>query len=79
MNDWAHLKGPLCLRKVEKVVKSLGLKSISLQVEEVNNNALEIYKKNGFEEMDRRSYIPFPGADDTGDFILMVKNLTSIC
>ena len=63
------------LRKVEKVVKALGLKSISLQVEEVNNIALEIYKKNGFVEIDRRSYIPFPGSHDTGDFILMMKNL----
>ena len=63
------------LRKVEKVVKALGLKSISLQVEEVNNSALGIYKKNGFEEIDRRTYIPFPGSHDTGDFILMMKNL----
>jgi len=63
------------LRKVEKVVKALGLKSISLQVEEVNNIALEIYKKNGFLEIDRRSSIPFPGSHDTGDFILMMKNL----
>ena len=63
------------LKKVERVVKGLGLKSISLQVEEVNNSALEIYKKNGFVEIDRRPYIPFPGSDDTGDFILMIKNL----
>ena len=56
-------------------MKALGLKSISLQVEEVNNIALEIYKKNGFEEIDRRPYIPFPGSHDTGDFILMMKNL----
>ena len=56
-------------------MKALGLKSISLQVEEINNIALEIYKKNGFEEIDRRAYIPFPGSKDTGDFILMMKNL----
>ena len=56
-------------------MKALGLKSISLQVEEVNNSALGIYKKNGFEEIDRRTYITFPGSRDTGDFILMMKNL----
>ena len=51
------------------------MKRIALQVEEVNEIAFNTYQKNGYIEVDRRPYIPFPGSDDTGDYVLMWKEL----
>ena len=41
----------------------------------VINKTEGYYFNKIFEEIDRRPYIPFPGSHDTGDFILMMKNL----
>ena len=63
------------LGKAENVARNSGTKRIALQVEEVNEIAFNTYQKNGYIEVDRRPYIPFPGSDDTGDYVLMWKEL----
>ena len=64
------------LDKAESVAKTSGTNRIALQVEEVNEVAFNTYRKNGYVEVDRRLYVPFPGSDDTGDYVLMWKELT---
>jgi ribosomal protein S18 acetylase RimI-like enzyme len=63
------------LSKAEEVAKDNGANKITLQVEEVNKIALKTYITNGYKELARRELIPFPFSQDTGDIILMEKNL----
>ena len=63
------------LTYAEQVAKKEGAKKITLQVEEINQIALKTYIKNDYLEIDRRQLIPFPFSEDTGDIILMEKNL----
>ena len=63
------------LGKAENVARDCGTNRIALQVEEVNEIAFKTYQKNGYIEVDRKPYIPFPGSDDTGDYVLMWKEL----
>ena len=63
------------LDKAESVARDSGTNRIALQVEEVNEIAFNTYQKNRYIEVDRRPYIPFPGSDDTGDYVLMWKEL----
>ena len=64
------------LDKAESVAKDSGTNRIALQVEEVNEVALKTYRSNGYVEGDRRPYVHFPGSEDTGDVVLMWKELT---
>ena len=63
------------LARAEEEAKDNGANKITLQVEEVNKIALKIYTSTGYAELDRRELIPFPFSQDTGDIILMEKNL----
>ena len=63
------------LDKAESVAKDSGTNRIALQVEEVNEIAFNTYQRNGYIEVDRRPYIPFPDSDDTGEYVLMWKEL----
>jgi ribosomal protein S18 acetylase RimI-like enzyme len=63
------------LDKAESVARDSGTNRIALQVEEVNEVAFKTYRSNGYIEVDRRPYIPFPGSDDTGEYVLMWKEL----
>ena len=63
------------LDKAESVARDSGTNRIALQVEEVNEIAFNTYMRNGYIEVDRRPYIPFPGSDDTGEYVLMWKEL----
>ena len=63
------------LGKAENVARDSGTKRFALMVEDVNEIAFNTYQKNGYIEVDRRPYIPFPGSDDTGDYVLMWKEL----
>ncbi len=63
------------LGKAESVAKDSGTNRIALQVEEVNEVAFKTYQSNGYVEVDRRPYVHFPGSDDTGDVVLMWKEL----
>ena len=64
------------LGKAESVAKDSGSNRIALQVEEVNEIAFNTYQSNGYVEVDRRPYVHFPGSEDTGDVVLMWKELT---
>ena len=63
------------LGKAESVARDSGTNRIALQVEEVNEVAFKTYQRNGYIEVDRRPYVHFPGSDDTGDYVLMWKQL----
>ena len=63
------------LGKAESVAKDSGANRIALQVEEVNKVAFRTYQSNGFVEADRRPYVHFPGSKDTGDVVLMWKEV----
>ena len=63
------------LGKAETVARDSGTNRIALQVEEVNEVAFKTYQRNGYIEVDRRPYVHFPGSDDTGDYVLMWKEL----
>ena len=64
------------LDKAGSVAKDSGTNRIALQVEEVNEIAFNTYMRNGYIEVDRRPYVHFPGSEDTGDVVLMWKELT---
>lgn len=64
------------LDKAESVARDSGTNRIALQVEEVNEVAFKTYRSNGYVEVDRRPYVHFPGSKDTGDVVLMWKELT---
>ena len=64
------------LDKAESVAMDSGTNRIALQVEEVNEVAFKTYRSNGYVEVDRRPYVQFPGSEDTGDVVLMWKELT---
>jgi hypothetical protein len=36
----------------------------------VNEGAYRLYRRLGFREWERRPFVPFPGSDETGDWIL---------
>jgi len=63
------------LARAEEEAKATGAKKITLQVEEINQIALKTYTINGYSELGRRELIPFPFSQDTGDIILLGKNL----
>ena len=63
------------LARAEEEAKASGAKKITLQVEEINQIALKTYTSNGYAELARRELIPFPFSQDSGDIILMGKNL----
>ena len=63
------------MARAEEEAKAIGAKKITLQVEEINQIALKTYTSNGYAELARRELIPFPFSKDTGDIILMEKNL----
>ena len=63
------------LDKAELVAQEAGANRIALQVEEINEVAVNIYQMNRYFELARRPYVSFPGSDDSGDYILMCKQL----
>ncbi len=64
------------LLKAEQVALEHSAKKITLQVEQVNNIAMKAYLANGYQEVGRREFIPFPFSNDSGDLILMEKTLS---
>jgi ribosomal protein S18 acetylase RimI-like enzyme len=50
---------------------------MALTVNSANKEALALYLQTGFSEMARRQYIAFPGSPDSGEWILLSKELIS--
>ena len=67
--------GPVLMSKAFDAARAAGHKRIVLQVESPNVGAIALYRKCGFAEWERRTYVPFPGSDDSGDWILMFRDL----
>ena len=67
--------GPALITRACEAARSARHSRIVLQVESPNSGAIALYRKCGFAEWERRPFVPFPGSDDSGDWILMVKDL----
>lgn len=67
--------GPPLIARACEVARDAGHRRIALEVESPNTGAIGLYRKCGFVEWERRIFVPFPGSDDEGDWILMVKDL----
>jgi ribosomal protein S18 acetylase RimI-like enzyme len=63
------------LTEAEAAARASGAQRIVLQVEEINQTAVIAYQRAGYHEWTRRPYVSFPGSDDSGDWILMAKDL----
>lgn len=50
---------------------------MALTVSSENRQALALYLRNGFTEAARRRYIAFPGSSESGDWILLARDLPS--
>ena len=67
--------GPNLIERACEAARDAGHRRIALEVESPNLGAISLYRKCGFVEWERRTYVPFPGSDDEGDWILMAKDL----
>lgn len=67
--------GKLLLAEAEVCARAMRKDRLTLMVGSFNRRAYNLYLRAGFEEWDRRPFAPFPGSDESGEWILMVKNL----
>lgn len=67
--------GKLLLAEAEACARAMQKDRLTLMVGSFNPKAYNLYRQTGFEEWDRRPFSPFPGSDEPGEWILMVKNL----
>lgn len=67
--------GPALVARACQAARDAGHRRIALQVESPNTGAIALYRRCGFTEWQRRVFVPFPGSDDEGDWILMCKDL----
>lgn len=67
--------GTTLIEVAERKARQSGVEKLSLMVGSFNKRARELYERMGFTEWDRREFIPFPGADSEGFWILMVKRI----
>lgn len=67
--------GAALLAKAEQLARAQGLSRLSLITESFNTGARRFYLRDGFLDAARRPFVPFPGANEEGDWTLMVKDL----
>ena len=48
---------------------------MTLMVGSFNSGARRLYERFGFHEAGRRPFVPFPGSDPEGEWMLMVLDL----
>jgi ribosomal protein S18 acetylase RimI-like enzyme len=68
--------GRAMLADAEMLARASEADRITLMVGSFNTGARELYQQIGYAEWDRRPFLPFPGSDADGDWILMRKDLT---
>ena len=68
--------GTALLDKAADLARAANARQMSLIVETFNPDAKRLYDRYGFRDWDHRRFIAFPGCEDEGDLILMVKDLT---
>jgi RimJ/RimL family protein N-acetyltransferase len=61
--------------EAERLATEAAVDRITLLVASVNEGAYRLYRRLGFQEWERRPFVPFPGSDEAGDWILMVRDL----
>ena len=69
--------GTAMLDKAADLARAAKVRQMSLIVETFNPDAKRLYDRYGFRELARRRFIRFPGCEDEGDLVLMVKDLTA--
>ncbi len=67
--------GRTMLAEAEALARAAGADRITLMVGSFNTGGRAIYQQAGYAEWDRRAFLPFPGSDAEGDWILMRKDL----
>jgi ribosomal protein S18 acetylase RimI-like enzyme len=67
--------GRALLDEAERLAHAAGIDRVTLLVGSFNDGAHRLYERVGFAEWERRTFVPFPGSDPQGDWILMVKEL----
>jgi ribosomal protein S18 acetylase RimI-like enzyme len=67
--------GQRLLDQADSLARQAGLSRITLITESFNARAIAAYLRHGYREWDRRTFIPFAGTDEEGDWMLMVKDL----
>ena len=67
--------GKALLAEAESLARAANMNRLTLMVGSFNARAYDVYQQAGFKEWARRPFIAFPGSDEPGEWILMVKNL----
>lgn len=67
--------GQILLDQADSLARQAGRSRITLITESFNARAIAAYLRHGYREWDRRTFIPFAGTDEEGDWVLMVKDL----
>ncbi len=67
--------GTALLDKAADLARGHGLSRLSLITESFNTGARRFYLRHGFSDLAQRRFVPFPGANEAGDWTLMVKGL----
>jgi ribosomal protein S18 acetylase RimI-like enzyme len=67
--------GKLMLAEAEAQARQNGAADLTLMVGSFNTGAHRLYLGFGFVEQARRPFMPFPGSDSDGEWILMGKSL----
>lgn len=68
--------GKVLLAETEARARAAGSDRLTLMVGSFNPRAYALYRQTGFVEWDRRPFVPFPGSDTPGEWILMVRELS---
>ncbi|MGY9050268.1 MAG: GNAT family N-acetyltransferase, partial [Rhodobacterales bacterium] len=67
--------GSALLAKAEELARDAGCRQLTLMVGSFNAGAHRLYLRCGFREWDRRGFVPFDRSDQSGEWILMVRDL----
>src|SRR5262245_23579060 len=67
--------GTTMLQHAEKLAKDAGYNQLSIIVLSDNTSALRLYERFGFNESARKPFIPFPPSQDTGEWVLLKKQI----
>jgi ribosomal protein S18 acetylase RimI-like enzyme len=67
--------GSRLLRHAEDLADAAGARRMSLIVDSGNDSARRLYERTGYREETRRPMVPFPGSTESGDWVLMAKEI----
>ncbi|MGL6208501.1 MAG: GNAT family N-acetyltransferase [Paracoccaceae bacterium] len=67
--------GTALLDQATAMARARGLSRLSRITESFNEGARRLYLRYGFRDLDARPFVAFPGADEVGEWTLMVKDI----